>query len=116
MELDSHLVLRSHIVGHGLTIADVAVWGSIKGSKFGIGAVRKGALVNLARWFYFIEESNPWLIATYQALNASATEKKLMASKKGGSYDIALHNVEKGVVTRFPPEPSSVLFFSFRSS
>ena len=106
MELDSHLILRSHIVGYSLTAADVAIWGSIRGSKFGIGAVRKGTFANLARWYHFIEESNPWLIATYQSLNASATEKRMVASKKGGSYDISLENVEKGVVTRFPPEPS----------
>ena len=105
-ELNTHLVLRSHIVGHGLTIADIAIWGSIKGNKVGIGAVKKGTMVNLARWFRFIEETSPWLTETYQALNASATEKKHAASKKGASYDIELKNVEKGVITRFPPEPS----------
>jgi glutamyl-tRNA synthetase len=32
--------------------------------------------------------------------------KKMAASKAGASYNMALQDVEKGVVTRFPPEPS----------
>ena len=69
-------------------------------------AIKKGSMVNLTRWYKFIEETNPWIAAAGQTLNAAAHEKRAASSKKGASYDIALPDVEKGVVTRFPPEPS----------
>ena len=106
LELDSHLTLRSYIVGYTLTIADLAVWGAIRGNKIGFAAVKKGNMLNLTRWYNFIDESNPWIATTLQGLNAAAQEKKAAKSKEGGSFDIALPDTEKGVVTRFPPEPS----------
>lgn len=69
-------------------------------------AVKKGSLVNLSRWFRFLEELCPWAAGAIEALNAASKEKKAAASRAGGSYDIALLNTEHGVVTRFPPEPS----------
>ncbi|MCJ1313174.1 hypothetical protein MMC25_006851 [Agyrium rufum] len=108
-ELDSHLTLRSHIVGYSLSVADLAVFGAIRGSKVGYGAVKKGSMINLARWYRYIEESNPWIVSAIQAMNAAANEKKAAASKAGASYDIALLDTDKGVVTRFPPEPSGYL-------
>ena len=53
-----------------------------------------------------MEETNPWIAAIIHTLNAQAQEKKVAKSKEGGSYDIALPDTERGVVTRFPPEPS----------
>jgi len=71
-----------------------------------VAAVKKGSFINLSRWFRFIEELCPWTSAAYEALSASARERKAAKSKEGASYDISLKNTEKGVVTRFPPEPS----------
>lgn len=106
LELDSHLTLRSYIVGYTLTASDIAVWGAIRGNKIGYAAVKKGSMLNVSRWFKYIDETNQWMATALQALNAEAQERKAAKSKEGGSYDIALPDTEKGVVTRFPPEPS----------
>ena len=109
LELDSHLTLRSYIVGYILTVADLSVWGAIRGNKVGYAAIKKGAAPNVSRWFKYIDETNPWIAEVVQALNAQTQEKKSAKSKEGGSYEIALPETDKGVVTRFPPEPSYVL-------
>lgn len=106
LELDSHLTLRSYIVGYSLTMADLSVWGAIRGNKIAHAAIKKGSILNVSRWFKFIDETNPWITTAVQSSNAQAQEKKSAKSKEGASYDIALPDTEKGVVTRFPPEPS----------
>lgn len=109
LELDSHLTLRSHVVGYTLSAADLAVWGAIRGNKVAYAAIKKGAMVNVTRWFKFVEDTNPWIAPVVQSLNAHAQERKVAKSKEGANYDIALPDADKGVVTRFPPEPSYVL-------
>ena len=106
LELDAHLTLRSYIIGYTLTVADLCVWGALRGNKIAYAAVKKGNIVNVSRWFRFVEEANPWIATALQSLNAQAQEKKTAKSKEGASYDIALPDTAKGVVTRFPPEPS----------
>ncbi|KAL2825945.1 tRNA synthetases class I, catalytic domain-containing protein [Aspergillus cavernicola] len=108
-KINNHLILRSFAVGYALSTADIALWGALRGNRVAIGAIRKGTLVNLTRWFTFLEELCPWAVAALDALNASAKEKKTAKAKEGASYDIALLNTDKGVVTRFPPEPSGYL-------
>ncbi|KAL1955191.1 hypothetical protein VTO42DRAFT_8956 [Malbranchea cinnamomea] len=107
-ELDSHLTLRSHIVGHALTLADIVVWGILRGNRVAIAGIRKSSN-NVSRWFTYIEEAYPWVNEGVAELNASAQRKKAAASAAGGSYNIGLQNTDKGVVTRFPPEPSGYL-------
>lgn len=104
--LDTHLLLRSFIVGYSLSTPDIAVWGALRGNRVAVAALKKGTLVNLTRWFRFLEELCPWTSAAVESLNVAAKEKKAAKSKEGASYDIALKNTENGVVTRFPPEPS----------
>lgn len=108
LELDAHLTLRSYVVGYTLTPADVAVWGALRGNKVAYAAIKKGATLNATRWFKFIEETNAWIAPAVQSLNAHAQERKVAKSKEGANYDIALPDTDKGVVTRFPPEPSYV--------
>ena len=115
LELDSHLTLRSHVVGYSLTVADLAIWGALRGNKVCNAAIKKGAMVNVSRWFKYIEDGNPWIADAMHALNAQAQEKRTAKSKEGGSFDIALPDTERGVVTRFPPEPSYVLRYSATS-
>ena len=106
LELNEHLTLRSYVVSYSLSVADLAIWGAIRGNKIGYAAVKKGSMIHLSRWFKFIEETNPWIASAVQSMNAAAQEKKATKSKEGASYDIALLDTKKGVITRFPPEPS----------
>ncbi|KAI9892205.1 MAG: hypothetical protein M1814_001664 [Vezdaea aestivalis] len=108
-ELDSHLTLRSHLVGYDLTLAELALWGVLRGNRAAYAYIKKHHLVYLSRWFHFIEESNPWLTKVIEQLGAQKKESKAIQDKAGASYDIALPNTERGVVTRFPPEPSGYL-------
>ncbi|KXG49574.1 Glutamyl-tRNA synthetase, class Ib, archaeal/eukaryotic cytosolic [Penicillium griseofulvum] len=107
--IDTHLLMRSFIVGYSLSTPDIAIWGAIRGNRVAVAAVKKGSLVNLTRWYRFLEELCPWTAAAVESMNAVAKEKKVAKSKEGASYDIALKNTENGVVTRFPPEPSGYL-------
>ncbi|MCJ1287625.1 hypothetical protein MMC26_006977 [Xylographa opegraphella] len=108
-EVDAHLTLRSYLVGYTATMADFSIWGAIRGNRVAYAAIKKGSMINLYRWFRFIEEANPWVPAAVLSLNQAAHEKRAAKSKEGASYDIALPDTEKGVVTRFPPEPSGYL-------
>ena len=107
-QLDSHLTLRSHIVGYTLTITDLVIWGAIRGHRAAASAMKKSSMINVSRWYRYIEESNPWIATAVQAMNAQAQAKKAADSSKGGNFDISLPDTDKGVVTRFPPEPSYV--------
>ncbi|KAI0025967.1 glutamyl-tRNA synthetase [Xylariomycetidae sp. FL0641] len=40
-ELDAHLTLRTHLVGHSLTIADLAVWGTIRGNPVASANIKR---------------------------------------------------------------------------
>ena len=94
------------MVGYTLTIADLSVWGAIRGNKVAYAAVKKGNMLNVSRWFKFIDETNPWIAEAIALANAQAQAKRSAKSSEGASYDIALPDKDKGVVTRFPPEPS----------
>ncbi|KAI5295786.1 hypothetical protein KEM52_000220 [Ascosphaera acerosa] len=107
-ELESHLALRSHIVGFTLTLADLALWATLRGNRVTVASVRRNQNCT-SRWFAFIEATNPWLNTCVADLNAAAAKKKAAASAAGGSYNIGLKDTENGVVTRFPPEPSGYL-------
>ena len=109
LELDDHLTLRSHIVGYTLSFADLAVWGTIRGNRVAVSAILRGSMTNLARWYKYIEEANTWIASAIESMNAQAKSKAKTEAQKGASYDIALADTDKGVLTRFPPEPSGYL-------
>ncbi|KAF1986529.1 glutamyl-tRNA synthetase [Aulographum hederae CBS 113979] len=113
-ELDAHLTLRSYIVGYSLTDADTAVWKAIRENHKAHSFIKQGLLVNATRWFKFIEETNPGLAPALpvRAAKGAATDKKAEKGENAGdsgSFDIGLQDTSKGVVTRFPPEPSGYL-------
>ena len=101
-ELDAHLTLRTYIVGYSLTDADTAVWTTLKANHVATSAfIKSGRMVNVARWFHFIAETASPSVELPSRVKPGADE--------GASYDIGLPDTGKGVVTRFPPEPSGYL-------
>lgn len=106
LELDAALTLRSFVTGYSLSAPDVALWGAIRGNRVAFAAIKKASMVNLTRWYGFVEELCPWTAPAIEAMNAAAKKKRVAKAKEGASYNIDLQNTDKGVVTRFPPEPS----------
>lgn len=106
-DLDTHLTLRSFISGFTISKADLWVWGVLRSNRVAQSYIKQGLRVNISRWFNFIEESNPWVAEAVTAASAvKAAEKN---EDVGGNFDIGLQDTSKGVVTRFPPEPSGYL-------
>lgn len=106
-DLDTHLTLRSFISGFTISKADLWVWGVLRSNRVAQSYIKQGLRVNISRWLNFIEESNPWVAEAVTAASAvKAAEKN---EDVGGNFDIGLQDTSKGVVTRFPPEPSGYL-------
>jgi len=113
LKLDRHLTLRTFVDGYSLSQFDRNIWVALRSNKAAYAFLRKGSLVNLARWFAYIEETHPEIQAEIKVADDAIKSKKAAQSKAGSSYNVALQDTEKGVVTRFPPEPSyfSLLFY-----
>jgi glutamyl-tRNA synthetase len=105
LELDAHLTLRSYIVGYGLTDADVAIFKAISQNFRAKSFVKQGSLRNAQRWFNYVDETHPELTKSVLAARPKVVHTK---ESEGGSFEIGLPDAERGVVTRFPPEPSYV--------
>lgn len=105
-ELDKHLILRTYLEGYMLSEIDRQIWLALRNNRAVLGLLRKGPLGNLTRWFSFIEQSHPEIQQEVNAADAAQKAKIAAASKAGGSYNLALQETDKGVVTRFLPEPS----------
>lgn len=107
-ELNTHLTLRTYIVGYNLNLADLVAWASIRGNRVGYALIKQTPN-NVSRWFAYIEESNPWLVEAIAELATFEVKERAANSAAGASYEIDLPAVEGLMVTRFPPEPSGYL-------
>ncbi len=105
-ELDAHLTLRTHIVGYGLTEADTTVWRTLRENRVAHAYIKQGLMVNLSRWFRYIEEAYPETSLPTQPVKKAKGDDSKNEKDEFASYDIGLQDTEHGVVTRFPPEPS----------
>ena len=121
LALDAHLALRSHLVGHGLTAADLACWAALSNNPQAGKVLSSGRAPHLARWFAHVG-AQPAVAAAHAATDwksrprgeretsQRAAEVTGKAKGEGGSFDIDLPGAVRGqVVTRFPPEPSGYL-------
>jgi glutamyl-tRNA synthetase len=104
--LDKHLTLRTFLDGYGLGEIDNKIWLTLRANRAAFSFIKRGTLVNLARWFIFIEERHPEIQVHVKQLESAAKAKVVAGSKAGASYNLNLQNAEKGIVTRFLPEPS----------
>uniref|UniRef100_A0A673WHX2 Bifunctional glutamate/proline--tRNA ligase n=1 Tax=Salmo trutta TaxID=8032 RepID=A0A673WHX2_SALTR len=105
-ELDKALVLRTFLVGHSLTLADLCVWAALKGS-YEWQSIQKqaGAFSHVARWFSFLGSQVPFTAVGNKYANSKEQEKKQDLGKF-----VELPGAEMGkVVVRFPPEASGYL-------
>uniref|UniRef100_A0A671YMM7 Bifunctional glutamate/proline--tRNA ligase n=1 Tax=Sparus aurata TaxID=8175 RepID=A0A671YMM7_SPAAU len=111
-ELDKALSLRTFLVGHAITLADLSVWAALKGHDEWPSQGKSFSHVN--RWFFFLSSQVP-----FSAVGNKYTAKKAPMSKSNVSSDekkqdlgkfVDLPGAEMGkVVVRFPPEASGYL-------
>jgi glutamyl-tRNA synthetase len=108
--LDKHLILRTYVDGYSISDIDTKLWLTIRSNKVANAFLKRGILTNLGRWFNYIEQTHPEIQDEVKAKEEAERAKKAAGSKAGASYNLALQDTDKGVVTRFPPEPSYVAF------
>ncbi|KAJ1157679.1 hypothetical protein NDU88_010383 [Pleurodeles waltl] len=110
-DLNHCLSLRTYLVGHFLTLADLCVWATLKGSNAWQKQLQQNkAPAHAKRWYGFLEAQ-----VNFQSVVAkwavSAPQKKAASEKKAdvGKF-VELPGAEMGkVVVRFPPEASGYL-------
>lgn len=107
LELERTLTLRTYLGGlYTLSPSDQNIWMALRTNKVAHALVRKGVFTNVSRWFNYLEAAHPEIQDAAKAQDEGRRAQRAAASKAGGNYNIGLEDTGKGVVTRFPPEPS----------
>ncbi|XP_061621354.1 bifunctional glutamate/proline--tRNA ligase isoform X1 [Phyllopteryx taeniolatus] len=111
-ELNKALSLRTFLVGHTLTLADLSVWAALKGH--GDWSNKDKAFSHVSRWFSFLSSQVPFttLDNKYTSKKTPPTRPNLEAKEKKADVGkfVELPGAEMGkVVVRFPPEASGYL-------
>uniref|UniRef100_A0A8C1H551 Bifunctional glutamate/proline--tRNA ligase n=1 Tax=Cyprinus carpio carpio TaxID=630221 RepID=A0A8C1H551_CYPCA len=107
-DLDKALALRTFLVGHSVTLADLCIWAALKGHQFG-----PNSYPHLCRWFSFLSSQVPFSsVGSKWASKISAIKATPVGKEKKqdlGKF-VELPGAEMGkVVVRFPPEASGYL-------
>uniref|UniRef100_A0A8C5CN35 Glutamate--tRNA ligase n=1 Tax=Gadus morhua TaxID=8049 RepID=A0A8C5CN35_GADMO len=103
-ELEKALSLRTFLVGHALTLADLCVWAALKGNTEWSGQANAFSHVN--RWFSFLGAQGLFVDVGKKWANSKAPPRK----KQDLGKFVELPGAEMGkVVVRFPPEASGYL-------
>uniref|UniRef100_A0A671QTA9 Bifunctional glutamate/proline--tRNA ligase n=1 Tax=Sinocyclocheilus anshuiensis TaxID=1608454 RepID=A0A671QTA9_9TELE len=110
-DLDKALALRTFLVGHSVTLADLCVWAALKGN--GESQAKPNSYPHLCRWFSFLSSQVPFSsvgskwASKISAIKATPVEKE---KKQDLGKFVELPGAEIGkVVVRFPPEASGYL-------
>ncbi|XP_062275779.1 bifunctional glutamate/proline--tRNA ligase [Scomber scombrus] len=110
-ELDKALSLRTFLVGHALTLADLSIWAALKGHGEWPSQGKSFSHVN--RWFSFLSSQVPFTAVGGKYASKKAPVKKSSSEeekKKDVGKFVDLPGAEMGkVVVRFPPEASGYL-------
>ncbi|XP_056134251.1 bifunctional glutamate/proline--tRNA ligase isoform X2 [Lampris incognitus] len=111
-ELDKALSLRTFLVGHSLTLADLSVWAALKGH--GKWPSHTSSFSHVNRWFSFLGSQVPFTaVGNKWATNKvpqSKTNSEVKEKKQDVGKFVELPGAEMGkVVVRFPPEASGYL-------
>uniref|UniRef100_A0A3Q4GM48 Glutamyl-prolyl-tRNA synthetase 1 n=1 Tax=Neolamprologus brichardi TaxID=32507 RepID=A0A3Q4GM48_NEOBR len=102
-ELDKALSLRTFLVGHALTLADLSVWAALK--DHGEWPKQGKSFSHVSRWFFFLSSQVP-----FTAVGNKYASKKSEGKKADVGKFVELPGAEMGkVVVRFPPEASGYL-------
>ncbi|XP_078132185.1 bifunctional glutamate/proline--tRNA ligase isoform X2 [Sander vitreus] len=109
-DLDKALSLRTFLVGHALTLADLSVWAALKGHREWPSQGKSFSHVN--RWFSFLSSQVPFTAVgnKYASKNAPISKSNSDEKKQDVGKFVELPGAEMGkVVVRFPPEASGYL-------
>ncbi|XP_070694452.1 bifunctional glutamate/proline--tRNA ligase isoform X2 [Pempheris klunzingeri] len=109
-ELDKALSLRTFLVGHAITLADLSVWAALKGHGGWPSQGKSFSHVN--RWFSFLSSQVPFTAVgnKYASKKAPMSKSNSDEKKQDVGKFVDLPGAEMGkVVVRFPPEASGYL-------
>ncbi|KAM6942734.1 bifunctional glutamate/proline--tRNA ligase [Xenentodon cancila] len=109
-ELDKTLSLRTFLVGHAITLADLSVWAALKGHSEWPNQGK--SFPHISRWFSFLSSQVPFSAVgdKYASKKAQMNKSSSDEKKQDVGKFVDLPGAEMGkVVVRFPPEASGYL-------
>ncbi|KAM3625961.1 uncharacterized protein V6R79_020421 [Siganus canaliculatus] len=109
-DLDKVLSLRTFLVGHAVTLADLSVWAALKGHAEWPSQGK--SFSHVSRWFSFLSSQVPFSAvgSKYGGKRAPMNKSNSDEKKQDLGKFVDLPGAEMGkVVVRFPPEASGYL-------